>query len=124
MKKTLMVLLAVILIFTFFGCAKRENRADTSLKEGEIKLSGYVQESYGSSLLLQKAEGYDWEDYVGDRVFVNIGDNTDFVVDGWYVTDLTADYFEGKHISVICSEYILETYPAQLQSERMIILLD
>ena len=74
--------------------------------------------------LLQKAEGYEWEDHAGDRVFVNIGTNMDFVVDGWYVTDLTADYFEGKYISVICSKYILETYPAQLQSERMIILLD
>ena len=124
MKKTAAILLLVILVISFSVCAQPENRADTSLKDGEIKLSGYVQESYGSSLLLQKAEGYDWEDYAGDRVFVNIGDNTDFVVDGWYVTDLTADYFEGKHISVICSEYILETYPAQLQSERMIILLD
>lgn len=124
MKKTTAILLSIILVISLCACAKRENRADTSLKEGEIMLSGFVAESYGSSLLLQKAEGYDWEDYVGDRVFVNIGDNTDLVVDGWYVTDLSADYFEGKYISVICSEYVLETYPAQLQSERMIILLD
>ncbi len=124
MKKTLAVLLIVILAFTFFGCAKRENRADTSLKEGEIMLSGFVSESYGKSLLLEQTEGYDWEDYVGDRVYVSIGDNMEFVIDGWYVTDLTADSFEGKYISVICSELVLETYPVQLQGERMIILLD
>lgn len=124
MKKTVSILFSVILVVSLSACAKLENRADTSLKEGEIMLSGYVAESYGSTLLLQQAEGYDWEDYVGDRVFVSIGDNTEFVVDGWYVTDLTADYFEGKYISVICGEYVLETYPAQLQGERMIILLD
>lgn len=123
MKKTLALFLALFLAMAFVGCTKNGGKADTSLKDGEIMLSGYVSESYGSSLLLQQTDGYDWQDYAGDRVFVNIGDNTDFVVDGWYVTDLTADYFEGKHISVICSEYILETYPAQLQSERMIILL-
>ena len=123
MKKTLELFLARFLAMAFVGCAKNGGKADTSLKDGEIMLSGYVSERYGSSLLLQQTDGYDWQDYAGDRVFVNIGDNTDFVVDGWYVTDLTADYFEGKHISVICSEYILETYPAQLQSERMIILL-
>jgi len=124
MKKTIAILLSVIFVMSFSACAKPENRADTSLKEGEIMLSGYVAESYGSTLLLQQAEGYDWEDYVGDRVFVSIGDNTEFVVDGWYVTYLTADYFEGKYISVICGEYVLETYPTQLQGERMIILLD
>ena len=123
MKKTLALFLALFLAMAFVGCTKNGGKADTSLKDGEIMLSGYVSETYGSSLLLQQTDGYDWQDYAGDRVFVNIGDNTDFVVDGWYVTDLTADYFEGKHISVICSEYILETYPAQLQSERMIILL-
>ncbi|MBQ4267904.1 MAG: hypothetical protein IJB93_06895 [Clostridia bacterium] len=124
MKKTIAILLSVIFVMSFCACAKLENRADTSLKDGEIMLSGYVAESYGSSLLLQKADGYDWEDYVGDRVFVNIGINTDFVVDGWYVTDLSPDSFEGEYISVICSESVLETYPVQLQGERMIILLD
>lgn len=124
MKKISAVIFAAIMIFMLGACAKPENRADTSLKDGEIMLSGYVAESYGSSLLLQKTDGYDWEDYVGDRVFVNIGINTDFVVDGWYVTDLSPDSFEGEYISVICSETVLETYPVQLQGERMIILLD
>lgn len=124
MKKTIVILLSVIFVMSFCACAKLENRADTSLKDGEIMLSGYVAESYGSSLLLQKTDGYEWEDYVGDRVFVNIGINTDFVVDGWYVTDLSPDSFEGEYISVICSETVLETYPVQLQGERMIILLD
>ena len=124
MKKTLALLLTVILALTFFGCAKRENRADTSLKEGEMMLTGYVTESYGSTLLLEKTNDGEWQDFVSDRVYVTIGDNTEFVIDGWYVTDLSADYFKGKYISVICSELVLETYPVQLQNERMIIELD
>ena len=124
MKKTLALLLTVILALTFFGCAKRENRADTSLKEGEMMLTGYVAESYGSTLLLEKTDDGEWQDFVSDRAYVSIGDNTEFVIDGWYVTDLSADYFEGKYISVICSELVLETYPVQLQNERMIIELD
>ena len=124
MKKTLALLLTVILALVFFGCAKRENRADTSLKEGEMMLTGYVTESYGSTLLLEKTDDGEWQDFVSDRVYVTIGDNTEFVVDGWYVTDLSADYFKGKYISVICSELVLETYPVQLQNERMIIELD
>ena len=124
MKKTLSLLLTVILALTFFGCAKRENRADTSLKEGEMMLTGYVTESYGSTLLLEKTDDGEWQDFVSDRVYVTIGDNTEFVIDGWYVTDLSADYFKGKYISVICSELVLETYPVQLQNERMIIELD
>ena len=124
MKKTLALLLTVILALAFFGCAKRENRADTSLKEGEMMLTGYVTESYGSTLLLEKTDDGEWQDFVSDRVYVTIGDNTEFVIDGWYVTDLSADYFKGKYISVICSELVLETYPVQLQNERMIIELD
>ena len=124
MKKTLALLLTVILALTFFGCAKRENRADTSLKEGEIMLSGYVAEATENTILLEKRDGYDWEAYVGDRVYVTVGSDIQFVVDGWYVTDLTADSFKGKYISVICSESVLETYPVQLMNERMIILLD
>ena len=124
MKKTLALLLTVILALTFFGCTKRENRADTSLKEGEMMLTGYVTESYGSTLLLEKTDDGEWQDFVSDRVYVTIGDNTEFVIDGWYVTDLSADYFKGKYISVICSELVLETYPVQLQNERMIIELD
>ena len=124
MKKTLALLLTVILALIFFGCAKRENRADTSLKEGEMMLTGYVTESYGSTLLLEKTDDGEWQDFVSDRVYVTIGDNTEYVIDGWYVTDLSADYFKGKYISVICSELVLETYPVQLQNERMIIELD
>ena len=123
MKKTLALFLAIILALAFVGCTKNGGKADTSLKDGEIMLSGYVSESYGSSLLLQQTDGYDWQDYAGDRVFVNIGEKTDFVVDGRYVVAVASDSLEGKYISVICSEYILSTYPAQLQSERMIILL-
>lgn len=124
MNKIISVLFAALILLNLYACAKPENRADTSLKDGEIMLSGYVKEAYDKTLLLEKREGYDWEDYVGDKVLVTVGDNIDFVVDGWYVTDLTADSFNGKYISVICSEFVLETYPAQLVSERMIIMLD
>lgn len=123
MKKTLALFLALFLAMAFVGCTKNGGKADTSLKDGEIMLSGYVSETYGSSLLLQQTDGYDWQDYAGDRVFVNIGEKTDFVVDGRYVAAVASNSLEGKYISVICSEYILSTYPAQLQSERMIILL-
>ena len=124
MKKTLAFLLTTVILVSFFGCAKPENRADTSLKEGEIMLSGYVAETYGNSFLLERAEGYEWQDFVGDRAYVSIGEHTEFVIDSWYVTDLAADSFEGKYISVICSDTVLETYPVQLTGERMIILLD
>ena len=124
MKKIITVILAVLMIFSLSACAKRENRADTSLKEGEIMLSGYVAETYGNSFLLERAEGYEWQDFVGDRAYVSIGEHTEFVIDGWYVTDLTADSFRNKYISVICSDTVLETYPVQLTGERMIILLD
>ena len=124
MKKMIAVILTVLVLFSFSACAKRENRADTSLEKGEIMLSGFVSESYGNSFLLEKTDGYDWEEYVGDRAYVSIGADTEFVIDGWYVTDLTADSFEGKYISVICSENVRETYPVQLQNERMIIVLD
>ena len=124
MKKMIAVILTVLVLFSFSACVKRENRADTSLEKGEIMLSGFVSESYGNSFLLEKTDGYDWEEYVGDRAYVSIDADTEFVIDGWYVTDLTADSFEGKYISVICSENVRETYPVQLQNERMIIVLD
>ena len=120
MKKIVTAILSLIIAFSFVCCTKNENRADTSLKSGEIMLTGRVIESYGNSLLL---ESKDENDKTG-RYFVTINDYTQFVVDGWYVTDLSADSFEGKKISVICNEMILETYPAQLQDERMIIVAD
>ncbi len=118
MKKIIALTLCVIVAFLFACCGKYENRADTSLKKGEIMLSGKVVESYGNSLLLETKE----ENDETGRYFVTINDYTEFVVDGWYVTDLSADSFEGKKISVICNELILETYPGQLQDERMIIV--
>ena len=124
MKKALAIILSAVILFSLCACAKKENRAYTSLKEGEIMLSGYVAEATENTILLEKRDGYDWEAYVGDRVYVTVGSNIQFVVDGWYVTDLTADSFKGKYISVICSESVLETYPVQLMNERMIILLD
>lgn len=124
MKKAITLILSAVIIFSLCACAKPENRADTSLKEGEIMLSGYVAEATENTILLEKCDGYDWENYVGERAYVTVGSDIQFVVDGCYVTDLTADYFKGKYISVICSELVLETYPVQLQNERMIILLD
>lgn len=119
MKKTMAVILSAVLLFCFYACGKSENKADTSLKDGEIMLTGSVVESYGNSLLLEEEK----DDGTVSRYFVTINDYTEFVVDGWYVTDLSADSFEGKKISVICNEMIMETYPAQLQDERMIIVL-
>ncbi len=120
MKKTITLILVIICMLSFSACTKKENKADTSLKEGEILVSGYVIKSYDSSLLLQKSESYDWN-LGGDRAYVSFGDDIQFVVDGYYVTDLTPDHFEDKYISVICSEAVMETYPLQLMGERMII---
>lgn len=120
MKKFTSILLAVCMFMAFAACAKDENKADTSLKDGEIMISGRVIESYGNSLLLEEDEN---ENGNAGRFFVAINEYTLFVEEGWYVTDLSADSLEGKRISVICNETILETYPAQLQDERMIIIL-
>lgn len=115
MKKLLILFTTFILLFSLSCCAgKSENRADTSLREGEMLLSGTVEEAYDSFLLLKGDDGGKYD--------VAFNDTVQVVEDGWYVVDLSADSFKGKRISVICDSQIMETYPAQLQNERIIII--
>lgn len=113
--KKIAVLLAVAIIFTAFACCVADNnKADIKLNDGEILLSGKVEETYEKSLLL-KGEG-------SDRYYISYSDEVTVVEDGYYVVDLTTDSFKGKKISVICSSEIMETYPAQTSGVRMIII--
>ncbi|MGN0448403.1 MAG: hypothetical protein ACI4GC_07655 [Acutalibacteraceae bacterium] len=114
MKKVLTVLLSLIFSVAFFSCSKSENRADTSLKSGEIMISGTVESVIGSSLLITDKDA-------GKYVF-DYSDEVEVVIDGYYVVDMTADSFKGKEVAVICSEEILETFPMQLTGERIIII--
>ncbi len=114
--KKVALLLATAIIFTVFASCRADdnNRADTKLKEGEILLSGTVEEAYEKSLLL-KGEG-------SDRYYIAYSDEVAVSKDGYYVVDLSADSFKGKKISVICSSEIMETYPMQTSGVRMIII--
>lgn len=114
MRKILFIALTLIFIFSLEGCSKPENRADTSLKEGEIKITATVEKVNGNILTLSDGEG--------GRYSFCYSDNVAVVVDGWYVTDMSADSFKGEKVTVICSSEIMETYPAQLKNERMLIV--
>ncbi len=114
MKKIITIILMLILTFTLCGCKKTENKADTSLSEGETVITGTVESVSGNILIISDGEGGRYSFYYSDEV--------DVVEKGYYVVDLSANYFDGKKVSVICSEEIMETYPAQLKNERMLIV--
>lgn len=116
MKRITAFLLVMFFIFCFAGCVKRENRADTSLRQGETYLEGDVESVSGSSLLIKGDDG--------SKYYFTYSDEVETVIDGWYVVDMSADSFKGKNIKVICSSEIMETFPAQLKGERMIIVQD
>ncbi len=113
MKKLIALLLILILSITLFACGKPENRADTSLRSGETKITGTVEQVSGDSIVMHDGKGGRYSFTYSYEITV--------VEDGWYVVDLAADSFRGKRISVICSEQIMETYPAMLSDVRMII---
>ncbi len=114
MKKATSLLLVLMFIFLFTSCGKSDNRADTSLREGETYINGKVEEVYGNSLLITDDDG--------GKYYFSYSDEVEVVVNGWYVTDMAADSFNGKQVTVICGEDIMETFPAQLTGERMIII--
>lgn len=113
MKKAVAVILLCV-TFIFCSCAKNENRADTSLKDGETSISGIVEKVEGNSLLIRDSEG--------SKYYFTYSDDVQVVQDGWYVVDMSADSFQGMDVTVICSQAISETFPMQLNNERMIIL--
>lgn len=114
MKKLFVLFLVLILTFSLACCKKTENKADTSLKEGEISISGTVEQVNGNILLISDGKG--------GRYSFCFSDDTEVVVDGYYAIDMSADSFKRKKVTVICSAEIMETYPAQLRNERMIIV--
>lgn len=116
MRKTICLLMAVIMGLTFSACAKRENKADTTVGEGEVMLTGKITEVKGNYMLLESRESS-----LCDKFSFSFSDEIIAVEKGYYVVDLTADSYLGKTVSVICSESIQETYPAGLSDVRMII---
>ncbi len=114
MKKIICAILAVVMLFALTACGKAENRADTTLREGETKITGKVESVNGNNLLISDGKNGKYSFFYDESITV--------VEEGYYVVDYAADYFDGKTVSVICSEKIMETYPAQLTGERMIIL--
>lgn len=114
MKRFIILFLTVFCFLNLSACTKSENIADTSIKPGEIKITGTVEQVNGNSVVISDGEGGRYSFYYSDKITV--------VEDGYYVVDLSADSFKGKRISVICSSQIMETYPAMLSQERMIII--
>ncbi len=115
MKKIMLIFtVTVLLAAALCGCAKPENRADVSVKSGETEITGTVEKVSGNILLISDGEG--------GRFSFCYSDEVEVVEDGYYVVDLSANSFKGKKVTVICSAEIMETYPAQLSGERMIII--
>ncbi|MBQ8503178.1 MAG: hypothetical protein IJ491_02750 [Clostridia bacterium] len=114
MKKAIAIILSFIFILSLYGCRKSDNKADLSLQQGETSITGIVEQVNGNTLIISDGEGGRYSFYYSDEVAC--------VIDGYYVMDLSADFFKSKRVSVICSSEIMETYPAQLKNERMLIV--
>lgn len=114
MKKIILMLLALVISVSFYACSKTENKADVSLKEGETKITGTVEQVNSSILIISDGKG--------GRYSFCLSDEVEVVEDGYYVVDLSADSFKGKKVTAICSSEIMETYPAMLKNERILII--
>ncbi len=122
MKKKICLILAALifsaaLMLSFSACVKDDNKADTRIHEGEMVLTGKVERVSGNHITLKTQDSS-----ISDKFYFYYTDEVTVVEDGYYVMDLAADSFEGKEISVICSELVQETYPAGLTDVRMIII--
>ena len=117
MKRLTMIFLSVLMIAVLTGCGAAmfdpDNIADTSLRDGEMKLSGKVTEVSGETILI--------EDEKGGRYTFGYSDEITVVEDGYYVVDLSADSFRGKRVTVIANQSVMETWPMMLSDVRMII---
>lgn len=116
MKKITVIILAVIMTVLMSGC-KSPNFANIDPyqepEEGETIITGTVEQVSGNTIVIHDGEGGRYSFTYSDEITV--------VENGWYVVDLSADSFRGKEIMVICSDRIMETYPAMLSDVRMII---
>ncbi len=122
MKKKICLILAALiflaaLMLVFNACVRDDNKADTRVHEGEMVLTGKVERVSGNTITLKTEKSN-----ISDKYRFYYSEDVTVVEGGYYVMDLAADSFEGKEISVICSELVEETYPAGLTDVRMIII--
>lgn len=117
MKRIICILLTAVMALSFFACGKDPTKADYSLNEGEMMLTGKVTKVSGNLLTFETEKSS-----ISDKFYIGYSDEITVAENGAYVVDYTADYFKGKKISVICSELVQETYPAGLTNVRMIII--
>ncbi len=117
MKKAAAMILAVILLFSFGACMKSSNIPDEKVLEGEMMLTGKITKVSGSLMLFESDDSS-----ISNKFSFGYSDSVTVAENGAFVVDLSADYFEGKKVSVICSELVQETYPAGLTGVRMIII--
>ncbi|MBR3815641.1 MAG: hypothetical protein IKJ27_02820 [Clostridia bacterium] len=114
MKKLSVALIVVLSALVLFSCGKNENKADTSVRKGETEITGTVEQVSGNSIIIHDGKG--------SRYSFTYSDGIDVVENGWYVVDLAAASFAEKEITVICSDRIMETYPAMLSEVRVIVI--
>lgn len=117
MKKIITIVLAAVLLTGLCACMRDGNVPDTEPREGEMMLTGEITKVSGSLMLLESDDSS-----ISNKFTFGYTDSITVVENGAYVVDLSADSFEGKSISVICSELVQETYPAGLTDVRMIII--
>ncbi len=117
MKKIITLVLAAVLLISLSACMKDGNVPDTQLREGEMMLTGKITKVSSNLMLLESDDSS-----ISNKFTFGYSDSITVVESGAYVVDLSADSFEGKKVSVICSELVQETYPAGLVDVRMIII--
>lgn len=117
MKKVTAIVMIILAVLSLSACSADGNKAEITVGQGEMMLSGKVTKVSGNSLLLECEDSN-----ICDKFHLYYDSEVVVVEDGYYVVDLAADYFENKEISVICSNLVQETYPAGLTQVRMIII--
>jgi len=124
MKKAVVILLMILMCFSFACCGKKtatdtsyvapKEEAQISIGENEMILIATVKEVNGDSLLLEAETG---EEYV-----FGFSKNVKVVKDSYIIRDMTAKDFLNKKVTVVVSSEVQETYPMGLTGERFIII--
>lgn len=117
MKKIIAIVLATVLLISFAACIKGENTPDVSLLEGEMLLEGKITKVSGNLMLFESDNSS-----ISNKFTFGYSYTINVIENGAYVLDLSADYFKGKRVSIICSRLVQETYPAGLSDVRLIII--
>ncbi len=66
------------------------------------KFRGIVEETNGASMIVRPIEENDVRKLLGDKVFINLGENNDML------------YFEGEELLITYTGNVRETYPVQI----------